>query len=277
MISPQSFLKKYQLRPSKRRGQNFLINSPTSQAIIEKASLQPEDIVIEVGTGLGILSIPLAAKVKRVLSFEIDPRLIAAVQKEYDLPPNLEITCQDILQVDFEKLARDQKRRLKIIGNLPYCVSSPVLFKVWEARSLFEDAFFMVQKEVADRILARPGGKQYGVLSALLHYGADIARILDVAANQFYPRPAVDSTVVAIHFRDPHVLATDEAMFKKTVKTAFQQRRKTLQNALSGKTGFSPQHIREALNAIEIDGMRRPETLEPDDFVRLSNLLASTP
>ncbi|MDP3028944.1 MAG: 16S rRNA (adenine(1518)-N(6)/adenine(1519)-N(6))-dimethyltransferase RsmA [Deltaproteobacteria bacterium] len=272
MTSPQGLLKKYDIRPSKNRGQNFLINPDIAKAIIEKAGFGAEDIVIEVGTGLGILTLPLAAGVKKLISFEVDPRLIAIVKEEYAIPSTLEIVHQDILKVDFQALEREYGQKLKIIGNLPYYISSPILFKIWECRSSFKNAFVMLQKEVAERIVAPPGGKTYGILAVFFNYCAAIEKILKVPATQFYPRPEVDSMVLGFHLRPPEVIAEDESLFKKTVKIAFQKRRKTLQNALAG-TGFPSELIRNVLETLCIDGQRRAETLGVNDFVRISNLL----
>ncbi|HEC99889.1 MAG TPA: ribosomal RNA small subunit methyltransferase A [Proteobacteria bacterium] len=271
MISPQGLLKKYYIRPSKSRGQNFLINPDIAKAIIEKAGFGAEDIVIEVGTGLGILTLPLAARVKKLISFEVDPRLIAIVKAEYTLPSTLEIIHQDILKVDFQALEREYGQKLKIIGNLPYYISSPILFKIWECRSLFKNAFVMLQKEVAERIVAPAGSKKYGILTVLFNYCAIIEKVLRVPAAQFYPRPEVDSMVLGFHLRPPEVIAEDESLFKKTVKKAFQKRRKTLQNALA-HPGFPPELIRNVLETLHIDGQRRAETLGVNDFVQISNL-----
>lgn len=273
MISPQNLLKKYQVHPLKSRGQNFLVNPDIGKILIEKTALGSEDLVIEVGTGLGILTLPLAAKVKKLISFEIDPRLITIVKEEYTLPSTLEIIHQDILKVDFPALEREYGQKLEIIGNLPYYISSPVLFKIWENCSSFKNAFFMLQKEVAERILSFSGSKKYGILTVLFNYCATIEKILSVPATHFYPKPEVDSIVIGFHFRPPDVVATDEHFFKKIVKFAFQKRRKTLQNALSTGTDFRPDQVRNALATLHINGKRRAETLEVQDFVRLSNLL----
>lgn len=276
MASPQSLFKKYGLRPLKSRGQNFLINPGIIQTIIEKAAFGSGDTVIEVGTGLGILTIPLATKVKKLISFEIDPHLIAIVKQEHILPPTLEIVHQDILKVDFTALQREYGQKLKIVGNLPYYISSPILFRIWENRPVFKAAFFMLQKEVAERLLALPGSKKYGILSVLFNYCADMEKILTLSAGQFYPRPKVDSMVVGLYLRPPHEPATDETFLKAIIKSAFQQRRKTLQNALSSGTGFSTDQIRNVLEDLDIDGRRRAETLEVHDFVRLSNRLGES-
>lgn len=273
MLSPQKLLRKYNLRALKSRGQNFLVSTDTALAVLRRASLNKEDAVIEVGTGLGYLTIPLAGQVKEVISFEIDPRLIEIMHSEYEIPPNMKIVHRDILRADFPAISRETEQKLKIIGNLPYYISSPILFKVWETRAFFLEAFFMLQKEVADRLLSPPGHKEYGILSVLYGYCADIKELLKVPASQFFPRPEVDSKVVGIHFREPNVEAQDENFLTILVKTAFQKRRKTMQNALASVPSLSPADIKEALEAIDIDPKRRPETLSPEEFARLSNLL----
>ncbi len=272
MTSPQNLLRKYRIRPLKSRGQNFLINPRVGETIVQKAAFKSEDVVVEIGTGLGIITLPMAAEVKRLITFEIDPRLIAVLQEEYTLPPTMEIVHQDILEVDFAALERKYRQKLRIIGNLPYYISSPILFKIWENRSSFKNAFFMLQKEVAERILAPCGSKKYGILTVLFNYCAAIEKVMTVPASQFYPRPEVDSLVIAIHFHPPDIVAIDESHFKNLVKVAFQKRRKTLQNALTGPN-FPPALIKNVLEILRINGQRRAETLEVQDFVRLSNLL----
>ncbi|MFH1148698.1 MAG: 16S rRNA (adenine(1518)-N(6)/adenine(1519)-N(6))-dimethyltransferase RsmA [Pseudomonadota bacterium] len=275
LIRPQALLRKHAIRPSKRRGQNFLVNPQVAARIVDMAGFEADDIVIEVGAGLGVLTFPLAKRVKKVLSFEIDARLIEILHEEYSVPSNLEIIHQDILKVDFLPLRATYGQKVKIAGNLPYYASSPLLFKAWEGRSSFQDAFFMLQKEVADRILSAPGRKEYGILSVLLKYCANLEKIMDVSANQFYPRPEVDSVMLGIHFREPLTNATDEGFFKHIVRSAFQQRRKTLQNSLSSGTGFTPGQIAGVLQELGIDGKRRAETLDADEFVSISNTLGA--
>lgn len=276
MIGPQKLLKKYEIHPAKRRGQNFLTSLNTVHTIIEKASFDPGDLVIEIGTGLGLLSLPLAEKVESVISFEIDARLIAVVEKEYEIPVNLKIVHQDVLTVDFVKLEKEAGQSLRIIGNLPYYISGPILFKLWEARAVIQSAALMLQKEVADRLLSPPGRKKYGILTVLFNYCAEVKELLSVPSTQFYPRPEVDSKVIGIYFREPRIKAQDEDLYKMAIKTAFQKRRKTLKNALSNTELFSAMQVGNALQAAGIDGQRRPETLTSDEFVQLSNALSVT-
>lgn len=197
-----------------------------------------EDTVVELGVGFGALTLPLAATVRRVVGLELDAGLIRCHREEGILPANVELVHQDLLQADFAALAADTGGRLMIVANLPYSVSNPLLFKLMESREAMAGAVLMLQKEVADRLTASPGTKEYGILTVLLAACATVTPLLHVGPEQFHPRPKVDSVVVRLDFEPPPERARrlppyDRLLLHQVVKGAFQQRRKTLLNGLA--------------------------------------------
>ena len=277
MTSPRTLLKAWNLRPNKRLGQCFLSDPSTAAAITARASLSPRDIVLEIGAGLGALTIPLAEKVARIYAVEKDPHLVDLLKTELltGRIKNCEIIAGDILEIDLRKFSSAAGRKITVIGNLPYNISSQVLIKLIQLRDSFNRAIFMFQKELAERISARPGGKEYGRITAMLRYCADIRTLLSVKAASFYPSPKVDSAVLEIEFKStadygPH----NEAMLFDVIKAAFGNRRKNLKNALAASAlGIDSGTALQALSSAGIDPTRRAETLEPDEFVALERSL----
>jgi 16S rRNA (adenine1518-N6/adenine1519-N6)-dimethyltransferase len=273
MTSPKTLLKAWELRPKKRLGQSFLCDPSTAATITTRARLSPQDVVLEIGAGLGALTIPLAQAVKKIYAVEKDRQLIGLLKTELLIHEisNCEIITGDILQIDLHKFAASAGRKITVIGNLPYNISSQVLIKLIQSRTDYERAIFMFQKELAQRIAARPGGKAYGRITAMLRYCADIKILLNVKASAFYPQPKVDSAVIEIKFKPtidygPH----DEAMLFAVIKAAFGNRRKTLKNALTASgLPIDSQTALRALSSAGIDHSRRAETLEPSEFVSL--------
>ena len=278
----KEILAHHQLAPSRKRGQNFLVNRHVAEAIVELSGVSQDDRVIELGVGFGALTIPLAAKAEHVFGLEIDAGIIKYHQESGDLPVNVTLLHQDLLQADFARLAEECGSRLKILANLPYSLSNPLLFKLVENREVLESAVLMLQKEVAQRLLARPATKEYGVLTVLLNGCAEIKKLLDVGPGQFHPRPKVDSVVVKITFlpvpdRVAKLPEHDPILLKKLVKAAFQQRRKTLQNSLSasGLSGTAKIDLPALFRKAAIDPMIRPERLTVEDFVQLARTIES--
>ena len=273
MTSPRNLLKAWNLKPKKRMGQNFLTDPSTARTIISRANLTADDVVLEIGAGLGALTIPLARVVKKVHAVEKDDHLIELLKTELlaDRISNCDIIAQNILEMDLHTLADTTTTKFTVVGNLPYGISSQILIKLIHSRDTIERAVVMFQKELAQRIAAQPGGKQYGRITAMLRYCADIRILADVKASVFYPPPKVDSTVIEIEFKptsmyDPH----DEAMLFRVIKAAFGNRRKTLKNALAAsELQIDSQSILQALSAAGIDPIRRAETLKPSEFVAL--------
>jgi len=273
MTSPKSLLKAWELRPKKRLGQSFLSDPSTAKSIAARARLSPQDVVLEIGAGLGALTIPLAQTVKKIYAVEKDHQLIDLLKTELLIHniSNCEIIAGDILQIDLCRFTASADRKITVIGNLPYNISSQILVRLIQSRHDFNRAIFMFQKELAQRIAARPGGKEYGRITAMLRYCAEIRTLLNIKANAFYPQPKVDSAVIEIKFTpttgyDPH----DEAMLFAVIRAAFGNRRKTLKNALAAsELPVDSQTALQALSSAGINHSRRAETLEPGEFVSL--------
>ena len=262
------------LRPNKRLGQHFLRESGFIHEILERADFDESDHILEIGPGLGALTLPMSKTVRHVFAVEKDPRLAEALGKKLrrgDIH-NVTIIHEDILKLDFDDLPGPIEKKLKIIGNLPYNISSPLLEKLIGNRTLFSRAVLMFQRELALRLIASPGSKAYGALTVLIQYHTSVCPLLDVPGRAFYPRPKVDSMVLGFDFEAPHPRkAEDEVRFQRVVRGAFAHRRKTLLNALSGVFSSSTREdIHGALGLCGIDSGRRAETLTIDDFLRLT-------
>ncbi len=254
--------------------------------MVKTIDVQPQDVLLEIGPGAGAITIPLAATGAPILAVEIDRDLAGALAGT--VPPNVSVITADFLKTDVlpfltalqpnRPLSADHHapppHRFRVVGNLPYNLSSPILFRLIElsrAHALFTDATLMVQREVADRLVAKPRTKAYGVLSVFAQIYADIERRLDLPAAAFSPPPKVRSSVIRLTFRRSPVHIVDEALFERIVKTAFMQRRKTLANALKAFDATAP----AVLALAGIDGQRRPETLTLEEFARLTELFAT--
>lgn len=277
MTSPRALLAAWNIKAKKRLGQRFLSDPSTAKMIVSRSQLQAEDIVLEIGAGLGALTIPLAQNVKRVHAVEIDPHLAALLKTELlsNQIDNVTIVQKNILDFDISKLAREAGHPLLVMGNLPYNISSQVIVKLIDTRASISRAVLMLQKELAQRITAQPGKKDYGRLTVMLNYCASVQSIAQVKAPLFFPLVKVDSEVIEIDFKPtPPERPDDETFFFRVVKAAFAQRRKTLRNALAGsELHLEPKIARQALERIGIDPSRRAETLMVPEFVRLSNTL----
>lgn len=273
MTSPKTLLKAWNLRPKKRLGQSFLTDPSTAAKIIAGAGLSPQAVVLEIGAGLGALTIPLAQAAKKVYAVEKDQQLIELLKTELLIRQitNCEIIAGDILHIDLRQFTAAAERKMTVIGNLPYNISSQILVKLIQSRQDFDRAIFMFQKELAQRISARPGGKEYGRITAMLRYCAEIKLLLNVKARAFYPPPKIDSSVIEIKFRPTADFASrDEKRLFAVIKAAFGNRRKTLKNALTASAlPIDSQTALRALTAAGIDPSRRAETLEPAEFVSL--------
>lgn len=278
-------LGKHNLAPKKRFGQNFLVNRGTAERIVRAAGLSPEDTVVEVGVGLGALTQPLAEHTRNVIGLEIDSGIISFHEQEQDLPANVTLVHQDVLKADFAGLQERCGQPLKIVANLPYSISNPFIFKLIENRPYVESGVIMLQKEVAERLMARPSTKEYGIPSVLLQSCAQISKLLTLKPAEFHPRPKIDSVVISIRFNQGEItssagLSFNFPLFQKIVRTSFGQRRKTIANTLSGGGFFSslPDIDKPANKAITeetilasgISAKTRPEVLEIDQFIDLA-------
>ncbi len=278
MTSPKALLNAWNLRPKKKFGQHFLVDPSTADMIVRHSRITSDDTVIEIGAGLGALTIPLAKMARRVYAVEKDAQLTQLLKTELRVHKltNVDIIEDNILNFNIQVLAENFDRPLVVIGNLPYNISSQVLIQLIEARSNVNRAVLMFQKELARRITAKPGIKDYGRLTVMLAYCSAIRSVATIAAALFYPAPKIDSEVVEINFDvtreyPPH----DEDMLFEVIKAAFGNRRKTLKNSLSSSgLHIEPQIAEQALIAAGIDPGRRAETLDAAEFVALQISLA---
>lgn len=261
---------KYNFTPKKELGQNFLIDPRIVDRIIESLKLSKADTVVEVGAGTGVLTERLARSAGKVIGVEIDKKLCQILKEELAEYDNLKITCEDMEDFRFGERF-NQSQSVKIVGNLPYQITSSFLLNL-ARKEWIKFMVIMVQREVADRLLARPGDKRRGTLTVLMNYYTTIKRLVDVPPQAFIPAPKVGSSLIRID-RKKNSLAKDEDRFIVVVKGAFRSRRKMLVNALSRELGKEKNLIKERLNRIRIDGKRRGEDLTIEEFVRVSEAL----
>ena len=275
-------LQDHSLSPQKRFGQNFLVHRRTAEAIVQAGGICRDDMIVEVGVGLGALTIPLARAAGHVFGLEIDSGIVRLHAEENDLPDNVTLIHQDVLKCDFNDLSSRCGGPLKIMANLPYSISNPFLFKLIENHERMAWATIMLQKEVAERLTAQPGTKEYGVPTVMLQSCATIRTLMTLKPAEFHPRPKIDSVVVRIDFiRDgSHAPHYDPTIFRRIVRAAFSQRRKTLLNTLSSADLFEVlSGIDKAKGkcmtgeVIEASGIAlgiRAENLVLEDFIRLA-------
>ena len=257
-------------RARKRFGQHFLEPAWVARLIAAVAPTS-EETFLEIGPGRGALTRPLAERAGRIIAVELDRDLFATLGGR--LPPNVRLVEGDFLDVDVQELIEAERRPIRVVGNLPYNVASPILFRLLEeARegAVLCDATLMLQREVADRLLAGPGDADYGAMSIQVQLMADVERILNLPPGAFRPPPKVHSTVVRLSFRRPQVDVGSQTVFERVVRGVFMQRRKTLANALKPVAASFGQSASEILQKAQLDGGRRPETLSLADVARLS-------
>lgn len=269
---------RYGFKLSKSLGQNFLTDKNIIDRIIEGAGIGPEDLVIEIGPGIGVITSEAAETAKKVIAVEIDKNLIPILKETLADRDNVEIVNQDILKTDVNRLIDDCFRGegdfsgVKIIGNLPYYITTPIIMKLLEDGVKADSITIMMQKEVADRIKAAPGTKAYGALSVAVQYYCTVEAVVNVPKDVFVPQPKVDSTVLKLKIREEKpVELKDREVFFSCVKAGFGQRRKTLLNSLMGVKNITKEAVRESLEAAGIDPSRRAETLDLEEFANLSN------
>jgi len=274
---PWKLLNERDLRPRKALGQNFLIDPSTAEMIIRRSGVQGDDAVVDIGAGVGALTLPLSLAARVVYAIEKDPELAAILDdalrdKGID---NVRLKNQNIFDIDLAAVAASENRELRVFGNLPYYISSQVLIYLLNTRTSIRQADLMFQKEVAQRLLAGPGSKSYSRLSVMLQYYTEIRRTATVNAHLFWPEPKVDSEVLQFHFKkELQPVLKNHALFVGVVKAAFGRRRKTLRNALlSGSLGIRRADINEIFEECGIDPQKRAETLTVEQFVHLTNTI----
>ncbi len=266
--------KAFGFKNAKSLGQNFLLDNSVIKEMADAAEISQEDLVIEIGPGIGVLTDEIANRAGRVVAVEIDKNLLPVLKYTLGKHNNVEVVNEDILKVDLEQIIREygkEKKNVKIMGNLPYYITTPIITELLERHVPANSITIMMQKEVAERIIADPGSKTYGALSIAVQFYCHVERVVDVLRDCFYPAPKVDSEVLKLTVKDkPSVEVKDQELFFKLVKAGFSQRRKTLLNSLQSG-GFNKEVVRRALESAGIDPTRRAETLSLDEFAVLSD------
>ncbi len=274
----REILKKFNIRPIKGLGQNFLVDKNILDKILDTAEIKPEDRVLEIGPGIGTLTRRLASAAQSVVAVELDRRLMPVL--EYTLKPcnNVHLINADILNIDLHTLWKDNfKGTFKVVANLPYYITSPVIMRFLEGDLPLDSITVMVQKEVAQRMNARPGTKDYGALSIAVQYRCRVDIVAEVPPTVFVPPPRVSSAIIKLDINgvNKEYNAKDEKLLFQLVKAAFGQRRKTLINALRNNLGnLSRQDLEKALRECSINIRRRGETLSIEEFCCLADYLA---
>lgn len=267
-------MKKHGFKNAHSLGQNFLTDEGVIESIIEGSGITEEDLVIEIGPGLGVMTAAAAERAGRVVAVEIDARLIPILKDTLSYYDNIEIIQEDILKVDLCRLIDERKPagQARIIGNLPYYITTPILMKLLEDRVPAASFTVMMQKEVAERILAEPGNRTYGALTVAVRYYCEAEAVADAPKEVFLPRPNVDSAVIRLDRREqPTVCPMSEKVFFETVRSGFGQRRKTLQNSITGTRGITKEEAGTVLDRAGVARNRRAETLSLEEFAAVSD------
>lgn len=275
----EAVLSRFHFRFRKKYGQNFLTNAAVVDGICDAADVGPEDVVLEIGPGIGTMTQILATRAGKVVAVEIDPELIPVLEDTLFGQKNIRIINDDIMKVDIAGLAAEENsgKPLKVVANLPYYITTPILMKLLAGRAPISSITVMVQREVAQRMQAGPGSKDYGALSLAVQYYTEPVYIMDVPAGDFMPRPKVDSAVIRLDVRqEPAVRTRDETLLFDVIRGAFQQRRKTLVNALSNapKIHISKEELTACIQDAGLDPQIRGEKLALSDFSRLADRIA---
>ena len=275
MNNAKTMLARSGISPRKYLGQHFLQDRGITSKIIAQARLDQDDVVLEVGSGLGALTIPALSLISHLVAVEKDPGLAEILKERVPAEEAHKITTVvgDILKVSFAEVSKRFHRKIKVLGNLPYNISSPFLEKLVINREYVKTAILMFQYEFAQRLTARPSTKHYGALTVIMQYHARVSPLIKVSRDAFYPKPKVDSMVVEIDFEKPHPSqAEDELLLQKITKAAFSHRRKTILNSLDrGMVSLSRETLDEVLRKCSINPKRRAETLTVDDYLRLTS------
>lgn len=271
---------RYGFRLSKSLGQNFLTDKNIIDRIIEGSQITENDLVIEIGPGVGVITREAAAAASKVIAVEIDSNLIPILEETLGDLDNVEVINRDILKTDLNRLIEEEKAAnpqitgVRIIGNLPYYITTPIIMKILEDGVKADSMTVMMQKEVGDRIMAEEGSKARGALSVAVQYYCTVEKIVSVPKDVFVPAPKVDSIVLRLDIRKERAVdLEDDRYFFRAVKSGFGQRRKTLLNSLSSEGNFSKEEIGEILQSAGIDPKRRAETLSMDEFADIANLM----
>ena len=270
-------MNKYQVSANKSYGQNFLIDEDVVLGICEKANISQEDLIIEIGPGLGTLTARLLEKDGKVIAVELDTKMIHILNDRFSLYDNFKLINDDILKVDLNKLISDELgslKKVKIVANLPYYITTPIIMKLLEEKLNIDSITVMVQKEVAERLCCSPGTGDTGAITYTINYYTKPEIVLDVPKESFIPSPKVDSNVINLQIlNNPSVMVKDEGTLFKVIKFAFMQKRKTLLNSLSNSRMNSKEYFEKMLLDLNIDLKIRPEKLSLDDFAKISDYI----
>ena len=273
--------RKHEFQLSKSLGQNFITDRNVLDRIMEGAEVSGDDLVIEIGPGIGVLTAEAAQAAAHVVAVEIDSRLIPILQETLGEYSNVQVVNADVLKTDLNEIIRECREqnlftgKVKIIGNLPYYITTPIIMNILENGVQADSITIMMQKEVADRIRSGPSRKTYGAISVAVQYYCEVTHVTDVPKEVFVPRPKVDSSVLRLDIRKEKAAALeDEKLFFECIKAGFGQRRKTLFNSLAGIRGIQKDDIRQLLGEVGIDGSRRAETLNIEEFAAIANGMA---
>lgn len=266
-------MKKYNIRANKSLGQNFLISEEVVEKIVESADIKEDELIIEIGPGLGTLTERLLEKAGKVICIELDTKMIKILEDRFSLYKNFEIINEDILKVNLQEIIKKEKRKCKVVANLPYYITTPIIMKLLEEKLEIESITVMIQKEVAERLIANPGEKETGAITYTVYYYCESEKILEVPNNSFIPEPEVTSEVIKLKIRkeEPIKVKDKEKMFK-IIKNAFTQRRKTLINALMNtKTIKNKEEVNKIFKKLNIGQNVRAEELTLQQFADISD------
>lgn len=267
------------IRPSKSLGQNFLIDEDVIEAIVEGSDVTSDSLVIEIGPGTGVLTCPLADRAGRVVAVELDDRMIEPLRVKTFSYGNVEVIHGDILEVDLNEIIKTNLEKydlktVRVVGNLPYYITTPIIMKLLEMGTAADSITAMMQKEVGDRIAAKPGTKLAGAITYSVHYYSEVSKVVDAGSECFYPAPKVDSVVLRMDILgEKPVKVKNEEFFFRCIKAGFAQRRKTLLNSLMTLGGYEKETIASALEAAGIEANRRAESLSMEEFAKLADEL----
>lgn len=273
-------LKKYKIKANKSLGQNFLIRQEVVDKIVESSNISKEDLVIEIGPGLGTLTKELLEKAGKVIAIELDDKMLQILNDRFALYDNFELINNDVLKVDLGKIIKKEKKennlkKAKVVANLPYYITTPIIMKLLEEKLDLESITVMIQKEVADRLAEIPGGKNTGAITYTVYFYAETEKILEVPNNSFIPEPEVTSEVIKLNIRkEEPIKVDDKELLFKIIKSAFMQRRKTLLNGLTNAKVFkNKEEGIKVLKELGISENIRAEKLTLEQFAQLSDLL----
>ena len=267
-----AILKKYKISADKSLGQNFLVSDEVVEGIVESANINKEDIIIEIGPGLGVLTNLLLEKSDDVIAVELDNRMVEIISDRFKEKTNLTVIHEDILKVDLKELLNNRKKsensKVKVVANLPYYISTPIIMKLLEQNQIIDEIIVMVQKEVGQRLTAKTGTRVAGAITYAVEFYSDATAIINVPKESFVPSPKVESVVIKLKIKKQTQDINKEMLFK-VIKTAFSQRRKTLSNALVNGGIVEKNKLEEVLEKAELEKNVRGENLTLEDFIKL--------